>query len=142
MRILLRDDPSSEVDLIETLRYQDFACSAPGRPKHLRYAFAGFTLDTVTRVLLDPAGRFVDLTSSEFDLLMAFVAKPGAPISRAALLKTLKGRAWDYFDRSIDALVSRLRKKIDAGSSGPRLIRSVRSVGYVFCASVDVRSGG
>ena len=98
--------------------------------------FAGWTLDETTRDLIGPAGQRVDLTSSEFDLLMAFLRHPGQPLSRAALLGALRGREWTYFDRSIDTMVARLRKKLDDGSDRPPLIRSVRGVGYVFCAAV------
>jgi DNA-binding response OmpR family regulator len=100
------------------------------------YMFAGWTLDETTRDLLGPTRQRVDLTSSEFDLLMAFLRHPGQPLSRAALLGVLRGRQWTYFDRSIDTLVARLRKKLDDGSDRPPLIRSVRGVGYVFCAAV------
>jgi DNA-binding winged helix-turn-helix (wHTH) protein len=48
----------------------------------------------------------------------------------------LRGRQWTYFDRSIDTLVARLRKKLDDGSDRSPLIRSVRGIGYVFCAAV------
>jgi two-component system, OmpR family, response regulator len=67
---------------------------------------------------------------------MAFVRHPGQPLSRAALLGVLRGRQWTYFDRSIDTMVARLRKKLDDGSDRSPLIRSVRGVGYVFCAAV------
>jgi DNA-binding response OmpR family regulator len=100
------------------------------------YMFAGWTLDETARDLVGPTERRVDLTSSEFDLLMAFLRHPGQPLSRAALLGVLRGRQWTYFDRSIDTLVARLRKKLDDGSDRPPLIRSVRGVGYVFCAAV------
>jgi two-component system, OmpR family, response regulator len=100
------------------------------------YTFAGWSLDETTRDLLNPAGQRVDLTSSEFDLLMAFVRHPGQPLSRSALLGVLRGRQWTYFDRSIDTLVARLRKKLDDGSDRSPLIRSVRGIGYVFCAAV------
>jgi DNA-binding response OmpR family regulator len=100
------------------------------------YMFAGWTLDETTRDLLGPTRQRVDLTSSEFDLLMALLRHPGQPLSRAALLGVLRGRQWTYFDRSIDTLVARLRKKLDDGSDRPPLIRSVRGVGYVFCAAV------
>jgi two-component system phosphate regulon response regulator OmpR len=85
---------------------------------------------------MSPTGQRVDLTSSEFDLLMAFVRHPGQPLSRSALLGVLRGRQWTYFDRSIDTLVARLRKKLDDGSDRSPLIRSVRGIGYVFCAAV------
>jgi two-component system OmpR family response regulator len=113
----------------------------PPTPEEGRYAFAEWSLDPATRDLIDAAGKRVDLTSSEFDLLLAFVRQPGQALSREALLAALRGRAWSYFDRSIDTLVARLRKKIDAGSDRPRLVRSVRGVGYVFCASVSQRHG-
>ena len=108
----------------------------PVEPIERLYMFAGWTLDETTRDLIRPTGQRVDLTSSEFDLLMAFVRHPGQPLSRAALLGVLRGRQWTYFDRSIDTMVARLRKKLDDGSDRSPLIRSVRGVGYVFCAAV------
>jgi two-component system, OmpR family, response regulator len=102
--------------------------------------FAGWALDETTRELTGPTGQRVDLTSSEFDLLTAFLRHPGQPLSRAGLLGVLRGREWTYFDRSIDTMVARLRKKLEDGSDRPPLIRSVRGVGYVFCAAVS-RSG-
>ena len=107
------------------------------KPVERLHMFAGWTLDETTRDLINPAGGRVDLTSSEFDLLMAFLRLPGQPLSRAALLGVLRGREWTYFDRSIDTLVARLRKKLTDESDRPPLIRSVRGVGYVFCAAVS-----
>jgi DNA-binding response OmpR family regulator len=101
------------------------------------HMFSGWAMDETTRDLINPAGQRVDLTSSEFDLLMAFLRQPGQPLSRAALLGVLRGRQWTYFDRSIDTLVARLRKKLTDDSDRPPLIRSVRGVGYVFCAAVS-----
>ncbi|RBP16160.1 transcriptional regulator [Roseiarcus fermentans] len=100
-----------------------------------RFLFAAWTLDTATRDLRHAAGRRVDLTSFEYDLLVALLRRPGRALSRAALTAALKGRAWDPFDRSIDTLVARLRKKIDTPGA-PSLVRSVRGVGYVLCAPV------
>jgi two-component system, OmpR family, response regulator len=108
----------------------------PVEPMERPHLFAGWSLDETTRDLIGPAGQRVDLTSSEFDLLMAFVRHPGQPLSRAALLGVLRGRQWTYFDRSIDTLVARLRKKLDDGPDRSPLIRSVRGIGYVFCAAV------
>jgi two-component system, OmpR family, response regulator len=101
------------------------------------HMFAGWALDETTRDLNGPTGQRVDLTSSEFDLLIAFLRHPGQPLSRAALLGVLRGREWTYFDRSIDTMVARLRKKLDDGNDRPPLIRSVRGIGYVFCAAVS-----
>ena len=159
MRILVLDDDNQDLAAIESaLRLgqieihdaEDSVTRGPafGRwsltsasPGERLYAFAGWTLDATARDLVSPAGRRVDLTSSEFELLMAFLRQPGKAASRSALLGALKGRAWTYFDRSIDTLVARLRKKIDADRGRPPLIRSVRGVGYVFCAAVTHECG-
>lgn len=106
------------------------------------YFFAGWRLEETARDLVSPGGRRVDLTSSEFDLLLAFVRQPGQALSRDALLGTLRGREWRYFDRSIDTLVARLRKKLAGGADRPPLVRSVRGVGYIFCAAVARISQG
>jgi two-component system OmpR family response regulator len=107
------------------------------------YFFAGWRLEETARDLVSPGGRRVDLTSSEFDLLLAFVRHPGQALSRDALLGMLRGREWRYFDRSIDTLVARLRKKLAGGADRPPLVRSVRGVGYIFCAAVArIRQGG
>ena len=53
------------------------------------------------------------------------------------LMELTRGRSWDAFDRTIDAQVSRLRKKIESGPAGPRLIKSVRGVGYVFAGRIE-----
>jgi two-component system, OmpR family, response regulator len=114
----------------------DIRRAQPIEPIDRLHLFAGWSLDETTRDLMSPTGQRVDLTSSEFDLLMAFVRHPGQPLSRSALLGGLRGRQWTYFDRSIDTLVARLRKKLDDGSDRSPLIRSVRGIGYVFCAAV------
>ncbi len=98
------------------------------------YEFAGWIIDAATREFANREGQRVHLTSSEFDLLMRFVHHPGRPLSRADLTQALKGRNWSYFDRSVDTLVARLRKKLP---QNPPVIRSVRGVGYVFCAVVS-----
>ena len=113
----------------------------PAPADGVRYRFAGWTLNAATRDLSGEGGRRAELTSSEFDLLVAFVQRPGLALSRDDLLRALRGRAWDYLDRSIDTLVARLRKKIDA-PEGPSLLRSVRGVGYVLCAAVAHEDGG
>ena len=142
MRILVFAEDNPDLATIESaLRLGQIeiltpeAVPAPGAGRLSRWRFAEWTLDSVTRQCVGPRGRHVALTASEYDLLAAFLRDPGRPLSRNALLRDLRGRAWTYFDRSIDTLVARLRKKIDRDPARP-LIRSVRGVGYVFCASV------
>ena len=145
MQIQILEDAGQELAAIdETARRRQVAIRRAQaiKPVERLFMFARWTLDETTRDLIDPVGRRVDLTSSEFDLLMAFLRQPGQPLSRGALLSVLRGRQWAYFDRSIDTLVARLRKKLTDESDGPPLIRSVRGVGYVFCAAVaSIRQG-
>jgi two-component system OmpR family response regulator len=139
MQIQILEEAGQELAAIDnTVRRRELEIGrAPAvRQVERLHMFAGWTLDETVRDLIGPAGQRVDLTSSEFDLLMAFLRHPGQPLSRAALLGVLRGRQWTYFDRSIDTLVARLRKKLEDGSDRPPLIRSVRGVGYVFCAAV------
>jgi len=76
-------------------------------------------------------GQAIDLTGAEFDLLQLFYNRPGSVLSRDQISLALKGHGVSPFDRSIDTLVSRLRKKLKSASSSD-LIRSVRGRGYVL----------
>ncbi|MDC0379499.1 response regulator transcription factor [Litorivicinus sp.] len=76
-------------------------------------------------------GQAIDLTGAEFDLLQLFYKRPGSVLSRDEISLALKGHGVSPFDRSIDTLVSRLRKKLKSASSSD-LIRSVRGKGYVL----------
>ncbi len=139
MQIHILEEVGQELAAVDTLirrREPSIRRMQAVKPIERLYMFADWSLDETVRDLISPAGQRVDLTSSEFDLLIAFLRQPGQPLSRGALLSVLRGREWNYFDRSIDTMVARLRKKLDDGSDRPPLIRSVRGVGYVFCAAV------
>ena len=89
------------------------------------------TLDAAARVAtLD--GRVVLLTSYEFDLLRALASRPGRVISRERLMELARGSMEEAFDRSIDGHVSRLRQKLGDAPRNPRLLKTVRGVGYVL----------
>ncbi len=100
--------------------------------------FEGWKLDLAKRELTAPDGRLVDLTGGEFDLLAAFAEHPQRTLSRDQLLDLTRGRTSSPFDRSIDIQVSRLRQKIEEDAREPKLIKTVRSVGYIFSARVGV----
>ena len=102
-----------------------------------RILFDGRRLDPGARQLFDADGAAVDLTTAEFNLLAIFVERPKRVLSRDQLLDLLKGQEWSPFDRSIDTLVARLRKKIEVDSERPMLIKTVRGVGYVFTCEVS-----
>jgi two-component system, OmpR family, response regulator len=100
------------------------------------YEFEGWRLDAVRRTLRNPEGVLVELTGGEFDLLLVFTGRPQRVLTRDHLLDLTRGREAAVFDRSIDVQVSRLRRKIEADPQLPVLIKTVRSGGYVFCATV------
>ena len=104
-----------------------------------RYRFAEWELDLAARRLVDPGGREVALTGGEFDLLSVFLAHPGRVLSRDFLLEQTRGREAAPFDRTIDVQVGRLRKKLEADVDDPRIIKSVRSAGYILVPPVSGR---
>lgn len=110
--------------------------AAPGLASAI-YQFAGWTLDTSRRSLTSPQGALTDLTTGEFDLLVAFVEHPQRVLNRDQLLDLARGRVSLAFDRSIDVQVSRLRRKIELDPNAPALIKTVRNGGYFFTATVS-----
>ena len=104
--------------------------------RHAHYRFAGWCLDTARRELVDPDGTLVALTAGEFDLLLAFASHPRRVLDRERLLGLTKGRQAQPFDRSVDIQLSRLRRKIEADSKRPELIKTVRGGGYMFTPEV------
>jgi two-component system OmpR family response regulator len=98
--------------------------------------FAGWTLDLATRQLVNAQGEPVELSTGEYDLLVAFAERPQRVLSRDRLLDLAKGRAAVAFDRSIDVQVGRLRRKIEVDATAPQLITTVRGGGYMFTPQV------
>lgn len=106
-------------------------------PERTRLRFAGWELDTAARRLTGPDGAETQLTTGEFDLLAVFAHHPGRVLSRDFLLESTRGREAAPFDRTIDVLVGRLRKKLEADAEDPQLIKSVRGAGYLFVPAVE-----
>src|SRR6516162_4562439 len=97
---------------------------------------AGFTLDLAGHSLRDAGGKEVSLTRYEFALLVAFARHPGRVLSRDQLLDRVVGRRAEPYDRSIDVLVGRLRKKIESDPGTPSIVLTVVGEGYKFAAKV------
>ena len=122
-------------------RYVGATGSAPATARQApdcgpRYSFDGWTLDPGRRELRSASGELRDLTTAEFNLLAMFVERPSRVLSRDNIMDLLKGHEWSPYDRSIDSLIVRLRRKIEPDAETPRLIKTVRGVGYVFAADV------
>ena len=94
--------------------------------------FAGLVLDLSACTLVRESGEAIPLTRGEFRLLRLFVSRPGRVLSRDAILEVVANRPLELFDRSADALVGRLRRKIEPDPKAPRLIATVPGEGYRF----------
>jgi len=112
-------------------RVENVMRRARAAPMKILTATGGLALETETRrVTLNE--EEVSLTSMEFELLRILMESRGHVLTRESLLRRLRGLDADIFDRSVDMLVSRLRKKLDDDSRSPRFIKTVWGVGYQF----------
>ena len=101
------------------------------------YRFPGHEIDLDRRRLTTTRGEPVALTVAEFDLLVALVGAAGRVLTREQLLELTHRVADDVFDRTVDVLILRLRRKIEREPTNPRFIRTERGHGYVFDAPVE-----
>ncbi len=108
------------------------AAARANAPDESKKTFEGWTLDVPHRTLTSPAGENVRLTRGEFELLATFTASRGRVLTRDGLLDYVSHRDRTPFDRTIDVLVGRLRRKIEKDPANPRHIITVHGVGYVF----------
>ena len=122
----------------------DDAGGAPAKgslpPRGAPVRFGDFTLDLDGCSLTNTDGGDIPLTRSEFALLREFIRHPGRVLSRGYLLDALAGKRPDPFDRSIDMLVGRLRRKIEPDAKPPRLVVTVPGQGYKFAAPIRVEA--
>ena len=83
------------------------------------------------------AGAACDLTSYQFDLLVALAERAGRVLTRDQIMEAVRGRELEAFDRSIDVHMGRIRAAIEQDAKNPRRILTVRGVGYVFAKQQD-----
>lgn len=118
------------------------AAAAAGRPAAAPgdcmaapdHEFDGYRVYLSARRVIDQKGGEIDLTTAEFELLSALLHRRGQVLSRDQIMTQIKGRTWESYDRAIDGLVSRLRRKLPAPSRPNHFIRTVHGVGYSFTA--------
>ena len=132
--------PFSEQDLVARVK----AAASEPRPvaaapqeAPLLAKFEGYTLDTGARTCVDAKGKELTLTRAEFSLLAAFVRQPGRVLSRDELTYVVAGRGAEPEDRSVDVLISRLRRKIEPDPKNPRIIVTLPGEGYRFTAKSE-----
>ena len=110
---------------------------APGAAalvKSLR--FGALEIDQDSRAVT-VAGKSCDLTSYQFDLLLALAERAGRVLTRDQIMEAVRGRELDAFDRSIDVHMGRIRAAIEVDAKNPKRILTVRGVGYVFARQQD-----
>ncbi|WP_130835371.1 response regulator [[Erwinia] mediterraneensis] len=114
--------------------------SLPAPEHDSGWQFNGWQLDETRCQLLNPQREAVPLTQGEYALLRALVRHARKVLTRDQLLELTHSESLDVFDRTIDVLIMRLRRKIEVNPHQPVLIRTIRGLGYVFSADV-VRPG-
>jgi two-component system, OmpR family, response regulator len=102
-----------------------------------RYVFEHCILDPSKREVRAKRGERIDLTDVEFRLLLLLVKNCTRVLSRDEISQALNGHEWSPLDRTIDGHIARLRRKLETPADEPRLIKSVRGVGYVFAGDVS-----
>ncbi len=102
-----------------------------------RLAFSGWNLDTRNQHLTSPDGVVIPLSNAEYRLLHVLLTHPNRALTRDQLLDLTQGRDGGPFDRSIDVLIGRLRKRLGDDAKHPELIKTVRGRGYLFAAKVS-----
>jgi len=119
------------------LRRQEMGRVARARdPERGGYRFGGWRLERRGRKLFDANETPIPLSKGEYALLLAFLEAPQRPLSREHLLQATRIHE-DIFDRSIDVQVLRLRRRLEADPSAPRVILTERGVGYFFAMPVE-----
>src|SRR6516164_3805742 len=120
----MRDRESADVD-----------GATPSGEANVPVRFAGFILDLDACMFSRGTGETMPLTRGEFGLLRFFATHPGRVLSRDTLLDATAGRRFEPFDRSVDVMVGRLRRKIEPDPTAPRLIVTMPG-GYQFAAAL------
>ena len=98
--------------------------------------FGSLDIDRDARTV-QVAGQVCELTSYQFDLLVAMAERAGRVLTRDQIMEAVRGRELEAFDRSIDVHIGRIRNAIEADSKDPKRILTVRGVGYVFAKQQD-----
>jgi two-component system OmpR family response regulator len=122
------------------LRRHGSASPAAGSPA-ATYRFGDFVADPALQQLRAGDGTSIELTGAEFRLLQVLLERPGRALTRDQLLDLTQGRRAIGFDRSIDVLMSRLRRKLGAFADDP-VIKTVRNGGYQLVVRVERLSSG
>ena len=136
--VLRRSEATSEV-LREIAGNLEISQANASESAH--FSFDGMIAIPDQMRLMDRSGLECGLTSGDFKLLNVFLNRPKRVLSRDQLMDLTAGTEWNPLDRAIDNQIARLRKKIERDPSNPKLIKTVRGVGYTFACEVQIFQG-
>lgn len=111
--------------------------AGPGDASPGMIRFGDWELDLFGRRLTGASGDEVILTTFEFQVLSTLAQRPGVALSRDQIMDLVTDREWNPFDRSIDVLIGKIRKKLGDNSRSPEFIRTIRNIGYMFVADIE-----
>ena len=115
------------------LRRGDNSASGSGQKT---MQFGSLEIDRDARTVI-VSGKSCELTSYQFDLLVALAERAGRVLTRDQIMEAVRGRELEAFDRSIDVHMGRIRQAIEVDAKEPKRILTVRGVGYVFAKQQD-----
>lgn len=119
---------------LRRLNDRDMPGAVADGPSRIRN-FHGLSLDPDARRITDSHGNEITLTTLEFEVLAALSGHCNRVLTRDQIMDHVRGPDWAAYDRSIDGLISRLRKKLFPDGSGEQRIKTVRGVGYMLSLS-------
>ncbi len=123
--------PFSSRELLARIRAQARRARGRAGPPAAKVVVGNLAIDVSARRVV-MGEEDLSLTTYEFDLLRIFAERAGRVLTREQLVDLVRGSADEAFDRSIDVHVSHLRKKLGDDPRNPRLIKTIRGVGYLF----------
>ena len=110
--------------------------AAANNGAHKTMRFGSLEIDRDARIVT-VASKPCELTSYQFDLLVALAERAGRVLTRDQIMEAVRGRELEAFDRSIDVHMGRIRSAIEVDAKDPKRILTVRGVGYVFAKQQD-----
>jgi len=129
--------PSADASSSTTSRGQPASATVPADlPPVEVFAFADFRFDLGARRLRRGDSE-IDLSTGDYEILVALVRHPQRVLSRDQLLDLAKGRTWEAYDRAVDVALSRLRRKIEHDPAQPVIIKTIRNAGYMLAVPVE-----
>jgi two-component system, OmpR family, response regulator len=130
--------PRELLGRIRAVLRRTLGAQKPSDVQNIReYRFSGWTLLLEERVLRAADGETIELTGAEFGLLSILLGRAPQVVTRTDLMRDLRGREHDPFDRSIDVQVSRLRQRLARSADAPQIIKTVYGEGYVVGVPVE-----